>query len=708
VPPARRPAVDVTVVVAALRDSSDVTRSLASLENQTIGVDAFEVVLVRYGPAGDASAAAALPRLEHPTLSLRCVDVTEGGAARARNLGVAMARGRYVTFLDAGDWTGPAFLEGLLSVADPGVVPTAMVADVYEDVAGSSRADRLTEVNGALLPHEGATVPPSDVPGALTLAGAKLVATSLARRVVFPTDLASGDTVVYWARIFAISQASVRVTPMADDVVYFRSSTGATARRLPDYDLDVTQRLDCLLALGELDHESSSTARLLTALAAQQSRPINDWLRACPSDHERVRTDVQRRNVRNIDWSRANRGLAADLAVVYCFPPYVDTSAVVSARRIREQGVVTDLITQELDDRLQRDDGSSRVAAEFIGTRCSISGPSSFSSWGPIETFGIHALESFRALEDRFGPYRRLYSRSQWAASTIAASQIKLERPDLHWRAELSDPLLYDIQARVRGREMEEGDTVLRLREGMVSAGFTPPTGLLLFEWCERLVYALADEIVFTNENQREYMLGYCADPVVAQRAWDVSSASHHPTLPADFYRMADADLELEPGVAHLAYFGVFYPTRGLTEVTDALAMLTPDERARIRLSVFTSAPADVAAQVAEAGLDDVIRVSGYRPFLSFLKLTTLFDVLLVNDAATSGLHRINPYLPSKLSDYLGSGTPIWAITEAGSVLSSIETAHRSSIGDPAGAAAVLRAIGAAAALSGKAARQGR
>jgi len=45
--------------------------------------------------------------------------------------------------------------------------------------------------------------------------------------------------------------------------------------------------------------------------------------------------------------------------------------------------------------------------------------------------------------------------------------------------------------------------------------------------------------------------------------------------------------------------------------------------------------------------------------------------VLLVADAdsASSG-HRLNPYLPSKLSDYRGTGRPIWALCESGSVLS--------------------------------------
>ena len=56
----------------------------------------------------------------------------------------------------------------------------------------------------------------------------------------------------------------------------------------------------------------------------------------------------------------------------------------------------------------------------------------------------------------------------------------------------------------------------------------------------------------------------------------------------------------------------------------------------------------------------------------------------------------INPYLPSKISDYRGSGTPIWSIVEPGSVLSTLTTAYRSTLGDAEGALRVIREIIAA------------
>ena len=79
---------------------------------------------------------------------------------------------------------------------------------------------------------------------------------------------------------------------------------------------------------------------------------------------------------------------------------------------------------------------------------------------------------------------------------------------------------------------------------------------------------------------------------------------------------------------------------------------------------------------------------------LEFLNLTTRFDVLVVNDAETTAHHRVNPYLPSKLADYVGSGTPVWAICEDGSELSEMEgIAYKSRLGDIDATLACLRRL---------------
>ena len=120
---------------------------------------------------------------------------------------------------------------------------------------------------------------------------------------------------------------------------------------------------------------------------------------------------------------------------------------------------------------------------------------------------------------------------------------------------------------------------------------------------------------------------------------------------------------------------------------------LRQEERERLCLHVFTAQPDELALQIARVGLAGTVRVAPYLPVLEFLNLTTQFDVLVVNDATTAAHHDLNPYLPSKVADYAGSGTPVWAIYEDGSVLSSLDLAHRSRLGDIEEAVRVLRTL---------------
>ncbi len=59
--------------------------------------------------------------------------------------------------------------------------------------------------------------------------------------------------------------------------------------------------------------------------------------------------------------------------------------------------------------------------------------------------------------------------------------------------------------------------------------------------------------------------------------------------------------------------------------------------------------------------------------YFEFLNLTTKMDVLLVEDSSIKGVYDINPFLPSKISDYKGSGSNIWAICDKNSIMDGMD-----------------------------------
>jgi hypothetical protein len=302
-------------------------------------------------------------------------------------------------------------------------------------------------------------------------------------------------------------------------------------------------------------------------------------------------------------------------------------------------------------------------------------------------------MELIREWTAAKGPYEWLYSRAHFAASHILAATYKLSHPGANWTAEFSDPLARGRLDEEQGTPITDGQVMTALRDGLHSLGLPVPDSTNCFVWCEEVAYALADELIFTNENQLECMLGYCANRELAETARKKAVIAPHPTLATEFYSIVNSDYPLDDDVANLAYFGVFYATRGLGDVFTAIARCDPHTQANLQVHVFTTDPQPLRQRTAELGIERVVRVGQYVGYLEFLNLTTRFDCLIVNDTATREYLPVNPYLPSKWSDYKGSGTPVWGLVEEGSPLSRQPLQHASPVGDVDAAADVLTRI---------------
>ncbi|HET6168397.1 MAG TPA: hypothetical protein VFE07_16320 [Marmoricola sp.] len=398
-----------------------------------------------------------------------------------------------------------------------------------------------------------------------------------------------------------------------------------------------------------------------------------------------------------LPWDRINSGMARDLAVLHNFVPFIDTSGLVAARRLREWGVLRDVVSQDLSHRARVDDDAMRICAEVVDRTRILPGKRLDHRWRASVRFTEGTLAAVAELEAGKGrPYRSVYSRAMPPASHVAAAVLKLRSPDLRWIAEFSDPLLMNAYGEVRNGEV--GDDWLRaeLVEGFRRYGHAVPETERLFGWAEMVAYAFADEIVFTNAHQRDFMLGYTPDGALAERARSRTTVLHHPVPDAALYSMKESSYSLAPGKVHIGFFGNFYPNRSLVEVTGALERLSDAERARLQLHIFTSRSTELDDELRAQGLSDVVSVQPMQGFLEYLNLLRRFDALLINDYATSPHYVPNPYLPAKLSDYLGSGRPIWALYEPGSVLGATAgVAYRTVLGDVDAATKVLRELAA-------------
>jgi glycosyltransferase involved in cell wall biosynthesis len=690
---ARQP--EVSVIIATRLGQAHVGRALESLAAQFLSPAAFEILLVVNGPLDATPDIVDEFRLEYPQLHVRMILTEETGASNARNIGLKAAAGEHVTFMDDDDYVSPGYLAALLDAVGPGIVPVAFMSDVPDGGRiDDHRLDNSHYFTAPLLEYAGSVVPAEELPSALSANVGKLVPAAVARRFSYRTNLRSGEDFVFWTELYVHTRFCFRVLNIHSNAVYYRTvRPGSISRQIPSYDFSVTQRLDCIEALNSIKTEHAVTQRVVQGKIVAQVSHLTNYLTRFPERRDELLADIRARQFTWFPYQALNRGAAKDLAMLYCFVPYQDTSALVSARRIRERGVIVDVISNRLDNVRPADDWASEICREYIGTAVVTDTPQAMGSWRSIRSFTEVAVERAEKLVDQKGEYRSVYSRAMWPASHFAAAVYKIRHPDTCWIAEFSDPMLHDITGEVRPDLVEADSLSEELCKAVRAAGFLLPDEMLMWEWVELVAYALADEVVFTNANQRQYMLSYTRCPELAARAHRVSQVSHHPTLPDEFYGRMISEYVLDPGLRHIAYFGAFYPTRGASEVTRALSGLDPHERSKVRFHIFTNSVEETRKHIEDMGLGGVVVVNNYVPFLEFLNLTTRFDVLLVTDAETRQHHPINPYLPSKFSDYVGSGTPIWAIVEDGSALSSVPTHYRSCIGEVGQAHAILRTI---------------
>ncbi|MFT9788303.1 glycosyltransferase family 2 protein [Streptomyces rhizosphaericola] len=109
---------DVSVIIGAYEAMPYLIRCLESVDAQTIGPGRMEIVAVDDGST-DGTGECLEEFAARTAIPMRVVrQENSGGPSGPRNLGLGLARGRYVFFLDADDYFGEEALERMVAMGD--------------------------------------------------------------------------------------------------------------------------------------------------------------------------------------------------------------------------------------------------------------------------------------------------------------------------------------------------------------------------------------------------------------------------------------------------------------------------------------------------------------------------------------------------------------------------------------------------------------
>lgn len=680
-----RPGISVIVPTYATGSMDDVSTglatALASLTRQTLRSALFEVVLVFNGP-GALDIAPDVGE-QFPQLNLRVLRTPSSGAGLARNLGIATASRRFVTFLDDDDSVQPQYLETGLAHADNGVCVLLPILDIVDSCSPKENSlfVRMSTLRGT-------TVPIATAPWALGFNACKVVATEVAQKYRYDEGLRSGEDVAYFAHLLEEPGMLLKVPNVPKNASYLRTiRQDSVSRQVESFDFSVTQRLECIAQLRTIQ-ESDIKSRALQKLEDAQFGFVETYLFSHPEEVQRAIDIAVERGVSGLNWGQIRTETAKRLVFSYCFPPYADTSANVIAKEIRRDGVLVDVFFADMGRVRGRDDSTQLIVEPFLVHAEEIDVVASFAHWGAICAYARQAVRRAHKRAKRQNGYESMYSRALWSGSHVAAALFKDKYPGTRWEAEFSDPLSIGADGRPRPGKLTKGVTTYKLKKMIERSDWPNVPCTTHFELTELVTLLYADEVIFTNDNQQKVMLERY--PAGLQEIIRTKSTIRHHVVPTkEMYHLVESDYELDSKRINIAYFGNFYANRGIGDVLSALG--AHPHRDEFLLHVFTSKPEQLRHELWGHPVFGCLRINGYMPYLEFLNASTLFDVLVVNDTTTTGASvSMNPFLPSKYADYIGSGVAVWGVVEDDSPLSMLPLDYSSSAGDLEQARGVL------------------
>jgi glycosyltransferase involved in cell wall biosynthesis len=670
----------ISIIIPSYNGEHTIEKTLLSLSEQTLNPSEFEVIIILNGPDRIESKNIIEDFLAfHENINLRIIETEIANAAHARNLGIENACYSYTSFLDDDDFLSEDYLKSMLNLA---TMDSVVISEIH-DVTTEGEVFNNTHINRQVIQASAKKeLSLLDLNMVLTITVCKLIPTNRIKKYQFDETLNNGEDVLFFTTFFAHEFVDLVVVPQNKAIYYRVLRDGSVSRQSMSFEFNVEDRLKVIKGINNLimdDIYSYSQLFVENKIHAQSSF-IFRYLKEFPQDFDRVKEVLNNYFLNTFPYSQLNKGRAQMLVVSYCFPPYIDTSANVMAKRIRNENKIVDVIYNDMSAVRKVDDRINGLVDDLIDQRIIINTPSSFSGWEAIKSFVDTAFGQVNFKKN----YQSVYSRVMWPGSHFLAYKVKKKKPDLIWKAEYSDPILYDIHGNKRYSKINDHKYLKSLYKHIKKEfKIKVKKNDNLFFWAEYLPYFFSDELIFTNENQLEYMLGRLIIPELKERIIRKASILEHPTLPGKYYDIVKTNYILDENKINLAYFGNFYATRKLDDLFLGLNNIDHSIQEKINLHVFTSNPEELELEVSNTMKNPgLVKVNSYVSYLEFLNLTKSFDCLIVNDAVTKDVLELNPFLPSKLSDYQGSGNKVWGIYESGSVLSLKNLDYKTELGD--------------------------
>lgn len=710
----------ISIIVPAYNVEKYLEKCLNSLINQTL--EDIEIICINDGSTDKTPEI--LNKYEKKVDNLKVIHSENNGPGVARNKGLDIAKGEYILFVDSDDWIRLDTCEILYKKAKEENLDLLMfLIENYDENYDIYYTEDYYD--NKILPYKYDNIIFSFIdirPYLFSLnvtPCSKLYKRSMLEKnnIRYPKKIYFEDNAFY----FEIILSSKRISIIRDYFLYRLRREDSVTGQVDEKYYDIVEMSNIIVNIFKkynyynlfikqvLNHKITYLSRWFNLIEDEYKENLFNIIQKDlkqislnKQTHKKYLIYLNRRNKNfylsiinshSLDeyYSLYEENSKCDTLIINAtFPPYVDVSGQVLAKRVITSKKVVDVVYGEIDNPRDRD--FNDIVDGYINKRIIIKNLKKANTTRSVNKFREEGIE---AIEEENPEYKEVHSRSWTIDSHILALEYKLRHPEVKWSAEFSDPMLYDIKNNKRYAEtfvIEDEDYIDYINKEidnknkklLIKEDKKEPFPYItkkddLYFLNEYLTYLFADKIVFTNPNQRYIMLKQFPYDV-KDYVMSKSEIKRHPTLPYEYYQLKKTDYTVNKDFVNMGYFGLFLKQRNLQNLIDAIKKLDNTLRNKLKLHLFVPDKNEIIAYIQENELNDVVVVNEFVSQLEFLNLITKMDVLLVNDLVTKNIFEINPYLPSKVAEYIGSKRDIWALCEKNSPMDKMEFTYKSYI----------------------------
>ena len=424
----------ITVVIPIHKAEDYIKRLVESLNKQTLDNRYFEVIVIFNGDFLESE------KIFNKLNKLFPFKIyqSEKGVGKARNIGIRESSFSYITFLDADDTLSPDFLKNSLAESEPYTILLNQLHEVIDNKDDNGN----NVINKELKKQNQYPNKYFDVGKNLSLNGAKVIPTEFLFNCLFDEQLNNGEDVALYAEIVTVFKPLVKINQK--EAVYYRyKGHGTLSRAKVSFQFNVLDRIHVIDSMQNLlmYEDNLDVRNFLIDRMRSQALFINKYLSNHIEDYKKVSDLVRYKQNEFYPYQQLNKNLAQTLYISYCFPPFVDTSGIVMAKRINSNKEPVDVVFNDMTAVRNLDSSLEVISNPYIDTKHMINTPTSFSNAAYIRSFVEKTIK-----RTDINKYKKIYSRALWPGSHMAAYSLKELDNDIKWIAEFSDPIFYDIK----------------------------------------------------------------------------------------------------------------------------------------------------------------------------------------------------------------------------------------------------------------------